>query len=209
MAEQSPSCRPNPALDLSRINAYKHGFLHVAKEVCPGYELRQEQKPLLNDIFRWCMMLDGALDPSKGLWLYGNIGTGKSTMLEIVRRFCSMVRPKDEKGFPYSFRTTNAVEICGEFAERGYEGIKTYIDSPRQAFDEVGAECVPTGHYGTQLNVIQYILQHRYDNRFDNFTHVTTNLTKKQITERYDGRIYDRCKEMFNFVEMSGKTFRK
>ncbi|MCM1452660.1 MAG: hypothetical protein NC102_10395 [Clostridium sp.] len=196
-------------MDLSRINAYKRDFLRVANEVCPGYALRDEHKPLVNDIFRWCMMLDGKLDTAKGLWLYGNIGTGKSTMLEIVKRFCSSVRPKDKKGFPYCFRTTAAVEICGEFAKGGFEGIQTYIDSPRQALDDIGMECVPTGHYSTSLNVIQYILHRRYDKRFDSFTHVTTNLTFEQAAKRYDARIYDRCKEMFNFVEFTGKTFRK
>lgn len=45
--------------------------------------------------------------------------------------------------------------------------------------------------------------------RDNQFTHATTNLSLKQLSQVYSPRIYDRCKEMFNFVEIRGKTFRK
>lgn len=196
-------------MDLSRIDAIKRQFINVAESVCPGFTIRNDQKVLMHDIFAWCMMMPGKYDPNKGLWLHGDIGTGKSTMLEIVKQFCGLIRPKFEGKFPYSFRTSNAITVCGEFADNGYNGIESYITSRRQAFDELGSEYSPTSHYGTVDNVMQYILQRRYDNRHESFTHVTTNLTIEQVSERYGARIYDRCKEMFNFVEMRGKTFRK
>lgn len=184
-------------------------FIETAREVCPEFQLRDDLKKPITDIFYWCIMANRNLNPQKGLWLYGNIGTGKTTMLEIVRRFCKLVRPYDNKGYPYSFRTTNALEVCGEYSKNGHVGIATYLNSERQAFDELGSESIPTGYYGTPMNVFQYILQRRYDNRYKSFTHVTTNLSIKQISEYYGPRIYDRCKEMFNFVEMGGKTWRK
>lgn len=200
-------------LSNSRIIELKHHFIRVAQDVCPGFTVSEQHKPLLNDIFRWCLMLPGRYNPNKGLWLWGDIGIGKSTMLEIVKRFCYDVRPytADGKGYsvPYSFRTTNAIDVCGEFSKRGYDGIETFISSRRQAFDELGSESSPISYFGTAENVFQYILQRRYDNRLSNFTHVTTNLTIGQISEYYGERIYDRCKEMFNFVEMRGKTWRK
>lgn len=196
-------------MDSEKIKQLKHRFVEVAREVCPKYRVADEQKPVLNDIFNWCVMLKrGRFDPHKGLWIHGQIGSGKSTMLEIIRRFCGEVRPK-VNGDKYSFRTTNAIEVCGKFSKHGYEGLDEYINKRRQAFDEVGSESVPIGYYGTAENVFQYILQRRYDTRYDDFTHVTTNLTEDQISEFYGARIYDRCREMFNFVEMNGKTFRK
>lgn len=159
-------------------------------------------------------MAQGRYNPDKGLWLWGDIGVGKSTMLEICRVFSGEIRPYTRLTLngsltPYSFRTTNAIDVCSEFAKLGYPGIDTFIDSRRQAFDELGSESSPTSHFGTVENVFQYILQRRYDKRFDNFTHVTTNLTIQQISELYGARIYDRCKEMFNFVEIRGATWRK
>ena len=207
-----PDTQLIPIVDSSKkgeIEACWKLFLEVARQVCPGFQIRADLREPITDIFYWCIMADGKkLDPRKGLWLYGNIGTGKTTMLEILRRFCKFVRPY-HNGFPYSFRTTNASVVCGEYTQNGHVGIATYINSERQAFDELGSESIPTGYYGTPMNVFQYILQRRYDNRYKSFTHVTTNLSIKQISEYYGPRIYDRCKEMFNFVEMGGRTWRK
>lgn len=66
----------------------KLDFLEVCRTICPQFQIADNMKSLLNDIMRWCLMLDGKYDPDKGLWLWGGIGTGKSTMLEIVRGYC-------------------------------------------------------------------------------------------------------------------------
>lgn len=181
----------------------------VARTVCPSFVVRDGMKPLLNDLLLWCLSAPGRLDPSKGLWLWGDIGSGKTTMLHVILRFCRIVRPADAEGNPYGFRISNAIEVCSGYQRKGYDGIQTYIDSRRQAFDELGSETIPTGYYGNTENVFQYILQRRYDRRHTSFTHVTTNLSVDQIAEVYGARIYDRCKEMFNFVPMRGATFRK
>lgn len=205
--------RSSRIADLSRISEYKALFVRCAKAVCPGFTIRDELKPAYNDIVHWAVMdYDGDLDPDKGLMLWGDIGTGKSTMLRIVREFCALVRPPDN-GSRYFFRIDNVIDVCAAYADEsvngGYRGIRPYIDSPRQAFDELGSETVPTGRYGNFENVMQYIFQSRYDNRWHQFTHATTNLSVDQIREVYDERIYDRFKEMFNFVALRGKTFRK
>lgn len=199
--------------------------MKVARSICPQFVVREEYKPILNDIVLYCLNVGGNLNPRKGLWLWGDIGTGKTTLLHIVREFCSAVRPADSDGGCYSFRITNAIDVCARFADKGYEGIKTYIESDpekyigmytinlnisRQAFDEIGSEARITQHYGCAENVFQYILQRRYERHdgFNNITHVTTNLEPSQIADVYGARIYDRCKEMFNFIPIRGKTFR-
>lgn len=205
--------RSNRIVDLSRISEYKMLFVRCARAVCPGFIIREELKPAYNDILHWAVMdYDGDLDPDKGLLLWGDIGTGKSTMLRIIREFCSIIRPRTD-GTRYYFRIDNVIDVCAAYADEsidgGYRGIRRYIDSPRQAFDELGSETVPTGRYGNFENVMQYIFQSRYDNRHHQFTHATTNLTVEQIKDVYDERIYDRFKEIFNFVALRGKTFRK
>lgn len=198
----------------------KLDFLKVCQDICPKFRIRESMKPLLNDIVRWCLMLDGKHDPDKGLWLWGDIGTGKSTMLEIVRDYCKKVRPavcyreRDDPrtmrkdAWSYGFRIINASYVAGVFAKEGYPGIDEYITSCRQAFDEVGRECIPTGYFGNMENVFQYIFQRRYDIRRGDFTHVTSNLSPGQIGEIYGDHIYDRCFEMFNFIQMSGESWR-
>lgn len=195
-------------------------FLRICYRVCPGFRITEPMKPLLNDIVRWCLMLKGKYDPDRGLWLWGDIGTGKSTMLEIIKQYCHMVRPpahyRDEEAAglmcrtarPYGFRTTNMSKIAGLYSKDGYSAIEQYITTCRQAFDEVGRECIPASHFGNMENVFQYIIQGRYDARRDDFTHVTSNLSPEQISAVYGEHIYDRCFEMFNFVEMSGESWR-
>ncbi|MEI3156216.1 MAG: hypothetical protein V8T07_00585 [Muribaculaceae bacterium] len=192
----------------------------MCREVCPRFTIAPDMKPLLNDLVRWCLMLDGRYDPDKGLWLWGDIGTGKSTMLEIIRRYCPIVRPPAiyrnsadprtmrRDTWAYGFNTANASYVAGMFAMGGYPAIESYIMMPRQAFDEVGRESIPTGYYGNMENVFQYIFQRRYDIRRGDFTHVTSNLSPDQIGDLYGDHIRDRCDEMFNFVEMRGASWR-
>lgn len=211
--EDAARARSHPLVDLSKINQYKLFFLTCANKICPGYQVRDDQKKMLNEIVHWALLdYSGNLDPDRGLLLWGDIGTGKSTLMLIIREFCRHVRPFVD-GMPYSFRITNVIDICAEYADEsshgGYSAIQTYISSKRQAFDELGSETTPTGRWGNYENVMQYILQRRYDMRDANFTHATTNLSLDQIAEVYSARIYDRCKEMFNFVEIRGKTFRE
>lgn len=164
---------------------------------------------MVNDIFNWCCMLPGRLDNNKGLCLWGNIGTGKSTMLAIVKEFCMRLGIKRNNGYP-SFRISHAADdVSAAYEKKGIDGIEEFIKSDAQAFDEVGAESIPTGHYGTNCNVMQRIIQSRYDKRFTSLTHITTNLSKEGIVKAYGDRVWDRCKEMFNFVEFNGKTLRK
>lgn len=201
--------RHSPVTDSEKIRQLKFLFMREARSICPDFRITAEQRPVIAAIFDWCLMIPGRLDPSKGLWLHGEIGSGKTTMLRIIKNFCRELRPGIYAGKPYSFRISNAIEVCGKFSQEGYPGIQTFIDSRAQAFDEIGSESSPTGYYGTAENVFQYILQRRYDNRHDSFTHVTTNFTVPEIKKLYSPRIFDRCREMFNFVEVNGTSFRK
>lgn len=197
-------------MNSEKIKEYKFYFAHVANELCPGFQFVPQNMQVINDIFRYCLCMSGKLNTNKGLWIYGDIGTGKTTMLQIVKKFCSDVRGIGSDGFPLgTFKINNTKEVCGRYEAKGIAGIQEYIDSNKLAFDEIGSESDLTGYYGNQLNVMQYILQRRYDKRAWSVTHCTTNMDIQEIAEKYGDRIYDRAKEMFNFVEMPGKTFRK
>lgn len=199
-------------MDLSNprvVNNLKWQFMRNAKEMCPEFSVTKELRPTLNALFNWCVMLPAQLNPHKGLWLWGNIGTGKTTMLKIIRAFCNEVRPIDIEGRRYSFRITPVGDVCRDFMDKNYMGVQDYIDSNRQAFDDLGVEPQPLSYYGTMVNVMEYVLLARYERRDVAFTHVTSNLSPKQVGQMYGMRVYDRAKEMFNFVEMAGATFRK
>lgn len=123
--------RLHPIADLSKIDAYKQYFLRCAKAICPGYIVRDDQRNILNDIVHWALKdYNGKLDPDRGLLLWGDIGTGKSTLLRIIRQFCHDIRPPKD-GMGYWFRMTNVIDICAEFSDEsrdgGYYALQTYI----------------------------------------------------------------------------------
>lgn len=205
----SSGARSISTADLSKIKTLKRGFVKVAYEVCPVFDFSKIDNRIVEDIFEWCLMLPGNLDPDKGLCLYGNPGTGKSTMLAIVKKFCKALGVNRKNGYP-TFRISHTTDdVCAAYEKKGFAGIEEFIKSDAQAFDEVGAETIPTGHYGTNRNVMQSIIESRYDKRFTSLTHITTNLAREGMIKAYGDRVWDRCKEMFNFVEFKGKTLRK
>lgn len=188
--------------------------MEIAREICPGYTLTASEKPVIAEIFKWCMRLPGArLSPSKGLWIWGDIGTGKSTLIKIINRFCYEVRPYEPIGrrhtpLPFWMRIRRAIDLCDAYARDGVEGLANLIAIERLVIDDLGTENRLTSHYGTSTNVIGDLLLRRYDMRRDYQTYVTTNLSPPQIMDVYGPRIYDRCGEMFNFISLNGYSHR-
>ena len=75
--------------------------------------------------------------------------------------------------------------------------------------DELGREPNPASSSGTKMNVLQFLMQIRYDNRYSCVTHATTNLPLCEIETVYGKYIADRYLEMFNFIEFKGKSLRR
>ena len=75
------------------------------------------------------------------------------------------------------------------------------------AIDELGVENVDIKNYGNSSEPIIDLLSYRYDRM--KVTAVTSNLTMKQIEERYGLRLADRFNEMFHKIAFTGKSFRK
>ena len=113
--------------------------------------------------------------------------------------------------------TVNCSHLATQFAANGLEALNssTYNNTEirpkpvNRAFDELGREPIPARHYGTELNIMQYVFQCRYELRDKIRTFTTTNLPPKSIGKLYGAYIADRVNEMFNIVELKGKSRRK
>ena len=176
-------------------------------KICPEFQITEENKKVLNAIFEYTNGT-GTLNPNKGILLFGDIGTGKSTMLNILAEF--------QRLYKQGFMVVNTSKLAADFAAEGIEALNesTWNKSSRGAtqpvergFDELGRELIPAKHYGNELNVMQHILQIRYDLKVK--THATTNLSVEELEKRYGSHIFDRMVETFNFIEMRGESFRK
>lgn len=187
-------------------------FMRVANEYMnksEGKEFEIADKQLLNNLFLYFIgSSDSSYDLRKGLWLEGAIGTGKTTIMNVFREFLIERR----KGFKMS----TAGEIASIYSATGdldtfTLNITGYSEKPIElCIDELGRELIPANYFGNKLNVMQYILQQRYGmwQSIGLKTHVTTNLDPKDIKSKYEDFIFDRCRQMYNVISLTGKSKR-
>lgn len=193
---------------------WKNEFANSLKSVSPQFTIDNGNKLLVSSLYEYAWRHDGRLDPRKGLLLHGDLGVGKSTLLKGLQNFMGKInRYCYGLDNPYiTFQLTSAAEIALLYAEKGIDGISRFTDREKMgnlAIDEVGREPLDSKHYGTSINVIQTILQLRYEERHRYFTHMTTNLDPNDgFSGAYGYYIADRVKEMFNVVKIEGRSRR-
>lgn len=137
-----------------------------------------------------------------GLWLSGDVGTGKTM-------FFKLLRPLNLR-----FRTTGQIPKIIIFPmvrtlEMSVDDIKEWLGENfynEVVLDDVGAEPV-YNHFGGKFDILPYILDKRLDSPCR--THATSNLKPKAMVERYDDkRILDRFSEMFVKIPFTGPSMR-
>lgn len=193
---------------------WRRVFLETLKEVEPRFVVDDNNKNLLSALYSYVWGKQQLLDSSKGLLLWGPIGVGKSVLLKGLQRYYGKInRYCLGSNSKYTgFKMVSAAEIALLYAEKGMSGIAQYTDREcmcNLAIDELGREPVDAKHFGTGINVIQTILQLRYEVRNEFFTLATTNLDPNiDFVDRYGDYIADRVKEMFNVIEIKGTSRR-
>lgn len=156
----------------------------------------------------------------KGIWLYGNNGNFKTSLMNYLSKWTSFK--------PY--RVVDCRDIQKEVLINGFEELFKYgkfsfnwkpqggripeHGSIDYCFDDLGTEIkMNTKYFGTDLNVMEEIIIDRYK-YFDSFgmlTHVTSNFGKDWdlLQGMYGMRVRSRARQMFNFIEITDKDFRK
>ncbi len=152
-------------------------------------------------------MSDYGLSPRKGLMLYGNVGSGKTVMLELFSR--NVVQ---------SYKVFSCEQIEEEYRRgKGVDGtLERYSQMLHNeyrlpyynqqllgiCFDDFGSEKTANS-YGDVRELMYNILMARYRSESCKGprTHLTSNLTLELIAERYNERMIDRMKQMFNLIE--------
>ena len=132
-----------------------------------------------------------------GIVLCGTCGNGKTTLVRALQN--SLVYLK------YRNLTENGMPIMDarEVAER----MKECKTVPLLAIEDMGKEPTTKLDYGNILNPVIEVLEHRYNEQL--FTVISTNLTAKEIKEKYGTRIADRFNEMMSVIIFTGKSFRR
>ena len=191
------------------IENRKRLLYFIERSCIPGFEVDDRNREVIKDLFFYFNGLEGNLDLNKGIWLSGDIGTGKSSLMFIMSEF----KKKYFDGFKVHIcsKVSNDYAISGDldkytYNEKGYLGVPVNM-----CFDELGRETLPANHYGQKLNVMQHILHIRYSlwQSSGVKTYITTNDDAASIESKYGDFIRDRVREMFNIISLQGKSRRK
>jgi hypothetical protein len=138
-------------------------------------------------------------DARKGIMIAGTVGVGKTLAMRIISS-------------ALNGEYLTVPELGTIFSTKGAEGFWAEVSRAGRwdlFLDDLGAE-KEVKNYSNTLPIEELIYK-RYDlwQTKGIRTHMTTNLSGKQIAERYGARIADRLKEMMTFVVCSGESMRK
>lgn len=155
-------------------------------------------------------------DLNKGIWLWGDVGRGKSELFPCLQLMVNVIEEKlTNAGVPFTSRKFK-IESCKSIvlqiaADKSIENLKRFYNGI-WCLDDIGAED-NYRLFGNDLNVILDVIveRHKHLQQTGLITHATSNLPPKEerLIARYDERFESRCNEMFNFVFLGGKDKRK
>lgn len=147
-----------------------------------------------------------------GLLLYGNVGTGKTTMMYALCRVINyFVRPAYnelviDEDYKKAINIVRAKDVVDAYQnDRGLYDRMCKVSL--LAIDEFGIEAIDVKSYGNSNEPIIDLLSMRYDRRL--CTVISSNLDLAEIRNRYGIRLQDRFVEMFKMVAFNGKSYRK
>lgn len=146
-------------------------------------------------------------DDSKfGVMLCGVPGNGKTTLLYAFQSAVNWLKDTGVFGDrKLGISVIDAKEVV-QFA-KNYEEFRKLRSRDMLAIEDMGREPMEVIDFGNVLNPVVDLIEYRYNLQL--FTFITTNLTKKQIREKYGNRIADRFNEMLEVIIFKNETYRK
>ena len=178
------------------------------------FKLTERYKSHIRDIAIWLSIKHR---PSFGLFLCGNRGNGKSTMVLALK---SLYQFLDD---------APAAEVSGKFPRPGFEIVsakelvrltKAYLNQNKDnsedvyqyqrlrdkeilSIDDLGTEPRESMNYGDYVTAVMDMVNYRYDNQLT--TIATSNLAPEDIKIYYDERFADRFREMMQIINFGNE----
>jgi len=189
---------------------FKTKFYNMAKEQIEGFKVIADNKTTLNDLFLYFHGNTGTFDLKKGIYMFGDFGCGKTSIFSLFSKYLATEFPFSRNGFG----NASIEQVLEDWKkDKNIEKylFSTYSGKPvSYCFHEIGKK-LNEQYYGTDVNqIINSLIMRRYEmfQRYGTRTHVTSNFAPGKLN-CFDHAVLDRLKEMFNFVEWHGESFRK
>ena len=148
-----------------------------------------------------------------GILLCGNCGNGKTTTMNAFITMCKYMDLLETKRANFRNEIHRSLNIQQTSARRLAQVAKdeNCMNEAKKAdvlcIDDLGLEPTEVLDFGNAINPVIEIMEHRYRQQL--FTFITTNLTPKQIREKYGDRIADRFNETMKCIVYTNPTFRR
>lgn len=165
-----------------------------------GFDNRNEK--MFNLVARYLAVRnskrEGFTNLSKGLFLFGGVGTGKTHAMRILSG-------------QFQIEMVTAHELASQYAIGGDKGFIDYVADLQYKeliIDDVGAER-ELKHFGN-AGIIGDYLTKRYELWVyeGKLTHITSNLSEEEFVQRYGIRNWSRLQEMSGLIPCIGEDRR-
>lgn len=150
----------------------------------------------------------------KGLLLMGGVGVGKTYIMklfQLTKRVAYEIVDCSVLSNQYGQVGEALIEALGTYKPMVKDYRNFFHSAMGTCFEDLGAE-EDKMHFGNKVVLMNEIIHARYSHLYElpfYMTHATTNLSMKELDERYGSRTWSRMTEMFNMIVLTGEDRRK
>lgn len=178
------------------------------------FEVTDDYRRHVADVARWLTSEDSTF----GLFLCGNRGNGKTTLMKALRSLYGYLHSDESYTSqealwpPFGFEIITAKELvlmAKAYNNRTRENTsdvaryKRLRDVEVLCIDDLGTEPRESLNYGDYVNAAMDMISYRYEEQL--CTMATSNLAATEIREYYDERFADRFREMMHIVDFGNE----
>lgn len=157
-----------------------------------------------NECRKWVKNYSENYKSGKGLFLTGNVGTGKTHLLAAIIDYIARVKKRLTLNFIVYRNTTSMLnEIRNSYENKDFkEVIGNFKNCDLLMIDDLGAEKITDW----VLDIFFEIIDYRYSELKPII--IASNLTDLEIKQKLDERIMSRIYEMCKGLKLTGKDYR-
>ena len=168
----------------------------LAKNKKTKYQITKQNEYIIKELYLYLIgSQEFKGDLFKGIYISGNNGTGKTILIKGIIKVI--------QDFSIKIIThLHSKQVAGYLKEKGDNHLKTrplYIE-------DIGKEEVKINDFGTVKMPIIDLFSTRYE--YGAWTFCCCNYKLETIEKKYTKTISDRFKDIFNFFELTGESWR-
>lgn len=187
----------------------------IGETIVPGFAIDNDNRIAYLAASFWACGLpfhcaSGEGDNTRGLYIAGPTGSGKTVLTKVVRRLAEVVGSSVKTfGNVYQlgrWMEARADEIVADYARTG--DLTGWVDAPILCVQDLGSEPREALYMGNRAEPLRQLVERRAD-RDGGMLVVTSNLLPTHLGDKYGDRVASRVPQMCNLIVMAGHDRRR